>query len=330
MAMYGVAILPLIETLAKHDVTQRWFADDGNFSGKFCELRKAFDALLQHGPFYGYFVNAPKCKLIVKENGISKARDCFQDTEITITTGDRVLGSVIGDDNACRTYISEKEEKYTETLKKLSKFAKTSPQNVHSCFTKGVQMKTSFLARTTPDTDVLLKNAEKVISDLLIPAIIGREMESDNERSLFSLPIKHGGLDIRTPEDLSNDYNWSQKRSSHLEQNEPLLAELEQQRFLDDIKILKRKIVEQKFKSISDLDDKQKYALERASEKGASCWLNALPMKCYRFNLTKSEFRDGLALRYSWEPKNIPTNCPCGKKFDLTHALHCRKGGYPY
>ena len=51
-------------------------------------------------------------------------------------------------------------------------------------------------------------------------------------------------------------------------------------------------------------------------------------MKRYGFQLNKSEFRDSLSLRYSWNPKNAPLHCPCGEIFSLTHALHCPKGGY--
>ena len=53
-----------------------------------------------------------------------------------------------------------------------------------------------------------------------------------------------------------------------------------------------------------------------------------MPLKRYGFHLKKSEIRDGLSLRYSSNPKNAPLNCPCGEFFSLTHALHCRKGGY--
>ena len=78
----------------------------------------------------------------------------------------------------------------------------------------------------------------------------------------------------------------------------------------------------------SVLSTEQRYALERAPEKGASPWLNVLPLKRYCFQFKKFEFRDGLSLRYSWNPKNAPLNCPCGEIFSLTHALHCPKGGY--
>ena len=51
----------------------------------------------------------------------------------------------------------------------------------------------------------------------------------------------------------------------------------------------------------------------------------------YRFNVTvftvtKSVFRDGLSIRYNIKAKSMPINCPCGKKFTISHALHCAKG----
>ena len=79
---------------------------------------------------------------------------------------------------------------------------------------------------------------------------------------------------------------------------------------------------------MNNLSDNEKYALELASEKGASNWLNALPLSGYNFNLSKSEFRDGIYLRYGWEPTNIPLKFACGQSFDLTHALHCARGRY--
>ena len=43
------------------------------------------------------------------------------------------------------------------------------------------------------------------------------------------------------------------------------------------------------------IDDNTAYALDLAMEKGASCWLNALPLKKYNFDLAKMKF--AMALR---------------------------------
>lgn len=65
-----------------------------------------------------------------------------------------------------------------------------------------------------------------------------------------------------------------------------------------------------------------------AQMKGASNWLTSLPLKEEGFVLNKREFFDALALRYRWNVKRLPINCACGKKFDMNHALSCKKGGY--
>ena len=75
---------------------------------------------------------------------------------------------------------------------------------------------------------------------------------------------------------------------------------------------------------------RKKLTINLASQKEASNWLSVLPLKRYNFSLNKSEFKDGLHLRYRWEPPNTPHICPCGQPFTLTHSLHCPKGGYTH
>ena len=74
----------------------------------------------------------------------------------------------------------------------------------------------------------------------------------------------------------------------------------------------------------------KKLTINLAWKKGASNWLSVLPLKNYNFSLNKSEFKDGLHLRYGWEPLNTPYTCPCGQPFTLTHAPHCLKGRYTH
>ena len=74
----------------------------------------------------------------------------------------------------------------------------------------------------------------------------------------------------------------------------------------------------------------KKLTINLASQKGASNWLSVIPLKRYNFSLNKTEFKNGLHLRYGWEPPNTPHTCPCGQPFTLTHSLHCSKGGYTH
>ena len=60
----------------------------------------------------------------------------------------------------------------------------------------------------------------------------------------------------------------------------------------------------------------------------ASSWLTTLPLKSQSLNLNKREFYDAFSLRYRWTPKYLPSTCPCGKKFDVDHAMSCMKGGF--
>ena len=67
MCINGFAILPLIQKISKVNVIQKGYADEGNACGRISDLYETFRALKTEGPGYGYFVNAPKCQVIVKE-----------------------------------------------------------------------------------------------------------------------------------------------------------------------------------------------------------------------------------------------------------------------
>ncbi len=44
--------------------------------------------------------------------------------------------------------------------------------------------------------------------------------------------------------------------------------------------------------------------------------------------MNKEEFRDAIRLRYNMNLDNLPTYCPCGQRFNVSHALDCKKGGF--
>ena len=85
----------------------------------------------------------------------------------------------------------------------------------------------------------------------------------------------------------------------------------------------------EKFRNVKDnLPKETSRALDLAAEKGASTWLNVIPLKDLGFNLNKREFRDALRLRYNWPFTDIPSKCVCGEDFSVEHAMICRRGGF--
>ena len=59
-----------------------------------------------------------------------------------------------------------------------------------------------------------------------------------------------------------------------------------------------------------------------------SAWLAVLPLCTHHFDLSATEFRDALAMRYQRPLLRMPATCDgCGVAFNLEYALDCRKGG---
>ncbi len=112
MPMYALSTRPRIDSLGKANPTilQAWFADDGTATGKLKALRDYWDYLCEVGPLYGYYPNAQKSVLIVKDIADEpKANLLFNGTNVTIDSdGQRHLGAVIGSDNFRKQYISKK------------------------------------------------------------------------------------------------------------------------------------------------------------------------------------------------------------------------------
>ena len=109
-------------------------------------------------------------------------------------------------------------------LKKLTKIAKTSPQNVYACYSKGFQEKLSFLASTTPNTMENLEICEIIIKEQLLPNLVGKDTLNPQFREISFLPLKMGGLNIKLLSDHESYIEWSKKTSLVLESQDPITA----------------------------------------------------------------------------------------------------------
>ena len=338
MQFYGISVTPIIHSLRLQvqEVSQVWLANDATAAGKIDRLRYWWDLIIKEGVKHGYFVKPTKSWLVLKNpDKLEEVKTIFKDCPINITTqGMRHLGAAIGSNEFKNSYINEKVEKWCQHITKLAEIANSEPHAAYAAFIHGEQHRYTYFLRTIAGIEENLKPLDEVISNKFIPALFGREI-TNNEREIIAMPVKHGGLGIRSVSDNSAAANYASQRITAplvdkiIQQSNQLPSkEEESQARNSTVKILK----EEQSRQIEETTAKQNPDLRRTlsqhSEPGASSWLNALPLEEQSFNLNKGEFRDALSLRYNHRPRNLPSKCPCGEKFDVTHALNCKRGGF--
>ena len=75
-----IGTIPLIYQLSNELIKQAWVGDNASASGDFSALQHWSDHLVQIGPQYGYYPNALKTRLIVKDEFLSQTNTIFQET----------------------------------------------------------------------------------------------------------------------------------------------------------------------------------------------------------------------------------------------------------
>ena len=145
MAMYAISTIPLIRQLSQENIVQVWYADDASAGGRLQSIRMWWDKLVQHGPAYGYFPNASKLWLIVKDAKLSEAHTVFQGSGIPITSeGKHYLGAAIGSESFANSYVSEKVSQWITEIELLSQISLTQP---HSAFTHGLSSRWTYRSK---------------------------------------------------------------------------------------------------------------------------------------------------------------------------------------
>ena len=175
-------------------------ADDATGAGKLKKLKVWWDKIIQEDTKLGYFVNESKSWLILKNpDELVSAQNIFENSSIKITTaGKRHLGAALGSQDFKKEYISEKIEQWMKEIEKLEEIAESQPQAAYSAYVHGYQHKFRYFLRTIADIREELKPLDELITNKLIPSIIGSQL-SEMERDLLSLPVSHGGMGLNRP-----------------------------------------------------------------------------------------------------------------------------------
>ena len=160
---------------------------------------------------------------------------------------------------------------------------------------------------------------------------------SSEERDLFVLPLRMGGLGVINPVVAATGvHEFSVRSTAVLTRSIVHAMEFELDDHIEAVmqakshhRRLMSDIFTDLFNSLLPSFDLHRHrAILRAKECNLSSWLAVLPIEKDQFDLSAQEFRDGLALRYRKPLLCLPSNCDgCGASFTVTHALDCRVGG---
>ena len=97
------------------------YADYAAVGGSLSALREWWDDLFSSGPMFGYYPNASKSWLVLKDESAALAPSIFGDTGINLTTeGHRYFGSVIGSSNFVACFVEKKVSDSVDQIIKLN------------------------------------------------------------------------------------------------------------------------------------------------------------------------------------------------------------------
>ena len=343
MPWYSLSTVTIIDQLKElePDVKQVWLADDASAAGKLQPLFNWYKKLESIGNNYGYHVKQSKCWLIVKTEQSAKEAGAIFGASVNITVkGKRHLGACIGSEDFKKEYCTNIVDNWLEQLNNLCEIADTQPQAAFIAYTKGFKSKFSYFLRTIEGFQHFTSNIDSLLKDKFIPTLFGDDSEIIlNHRDLLSLNPSEGGLGIN---ELSSCAIQQYNDSVHvtkihvdtiINQHNVMPEKDENGKTIENLKSEAKSIRQQAKKleldsAYDSLCDELKPYIKQARDKGASAWLNAIPLKDQHLNLNKEEFRDALCLRYNLPLKNLPSKCPCGEKFTVCHAMNCKKGGF--
>ena len=337
MPWYAVNSSLMINILRQSmpSIKQVWFADDSAGAGKISALHEWYKYLCTEGSMFGYHVNGSKSWLIVKTQDLAaEANDIFEGKVNVTTDGKRHLGAVIGSKEYKDQYCEQKVAKWKEELELLSTIAKSHPHSAYIAYTKGYKSKFTFYMRTIESFEEYVDPIHDVLRDAFLPTLFGQgEPLPEHLQEVITLTAAQGGLGITSlREEAPKHFAASKAISSpHVQ------AIREQDSSLppcnEDLKkhqcSLKLASLNSKMERIdAGLQSDLRQHVLQARDKGASSWLNALPLKEQGLALNKQEFRDSLRIRYNLPLSDLPSHCTCGAIFTINHALSCKKGGF--
>ena len=232
---------------------------------------------------------------------------------MNVVTEAKFLGGIIGNKEARSSFISNRVEKWSSYIEKLSSISLSQPRAAYVALTRVLQSEWTFLQRVLPSNDDSYEGIERAINNSFLPSLFGSNV-TQNERLLLSLPVRMGGLNIKNPSFTSSlSYKASRDATSYLVNVIKENQDFESEIHFDNINTSKKLIYKeydvlanQKYQRvISEASDSSRRTLLKSRD-CLSAWLLVPPIEKDNFDLSANEFRMDVVLNYNQSCFRLP------------------------
>eukprot|EP00978_Attheya_sp_CCMP212_P007142 scaffold16612_cov35-Attheya_sp.AAC.3 len=149
------------------------YTDDAGAGGTFDRIKVYFENLEEYGPKYGYFPDASKSILIVREHNVERAKEYFEEINFTIKSGYRYLGGFVGARAEMKEWIGEKADEWTAGIKAIAKVAPQFPQTAYAGILKSLQHEWQFVQRVIDEIGGEFSEVKAALTEVFLPALFG-------------------------------------------------------------------------------------------------------------------------------------------------------------
>ena len=266
-----------------------------------------------------------------------KAERVFGDVVNITTEGKRHLGAIIGSKDYKNQYYNENVPGWKEEITTLADTAQSQPHAAYIAFTKGYQSKFAYFMRTIESFEEYVSPIQEAINHMRLPPLFSQTEPLPDELSeLVTLTPAQGGMGIPNLRvEASQQYAASKSiTKQHVESirtQSAFMATSEQsvENHTRNQQSLNTETTRLRMDQIdASLPPDLLRLIKQARDKGASSWLNAIPLEEQDLALNKQEFRDSVRMFYNMPLSDLPCQCACGDRFSIDHALLCKKKGF--
>lgn len=165
------------------------------------EIRDWQVRLSTSGTAFGYFQNASKTWLVIKNQHHAAAVSIFAGTGANMTLkADLISVQPWGAREYVTSHVESKVNEWISSIQCLASIWVTQPHATFSALTHGLMTTWTYFSLIIADIDPLMTTLDDALRSDLIPALTGRPPPSDLQCILFAVPVRLG-IDIpsKTP-----------------------------------------------------------------------------------------------------------------------------------